>query len=103
MDLVKIVGLIPTPRSDLHGFSLNDLNTYFASVSTSQSENLDTTSEMINSASHSGFNFKEVTLNDVILAVAHFSSQATGTDGIPHIVVAKLLPTIRPYLVNEFV
>lgn len=57
---------------------------------------------MINTASHSGFNFKEVTLSEVILAVAHFSSQATGYDGIPHKVVAKSLPTIGPYLVKLF-
>ena len=99
---MKNLGLIPTPRSDLHGFSLNDLNTYFASVSTSQTENLDSTSAMIDSVSNSGFNFKEVTFNDVILAVAHFSSQATGSDGIPHKVIAKSLPTIGPLLVKLF-
>ena len=99
---MKNLGLLPTPRSDLHGFPLNDLNTYFAGISTSQSENLDNVSEMINSASHNGFNFREVTLNDVILAVSHLSSQATGTDGIPHKVVAKSLPTIGPYLVKLF-
>ena len=99
---MRNLGLIPIPRSDLHGFFLDDLNVYFASVSTSQTENLDNTSEMIDPASHNGFNFKEVTLNDVILAVAHFSSQATGTDGIPHRVIAKSLPTIGPYLVKLF-
>ena len=57
---------------------------------------------MIDSTSHNGFNFKEVSLNDVILAVAHFSSQATGTDGIPHRVIAQSLPTIGPYLVKLF-
>ena len=99
---MRSLGLIPTPRSDLHVFSLDTLNAYFAGVSTSQTENLDSTSEMIDSASHNGFNFKEVTLNDVILAVAHFSSQATGTDGIPHRVIAKSLPSIGAYLVKLF-
>ena len=59
---LRILGLIPTPRSDLHGFSLDSLNEYFSSVSTSINENLDTTSEMINSVCDDGFSFREVLL-----------------------------------------
>ena len=32
---MRNLGLIPTPRNDLHGFSLDTLNAYFAGVSTS--------------------------------------------------------------------
>ena len=53
-------------------------------------------------ASNDGFKFSKVTLNEVILAVAHFSSQATGNDGIPHKIIAKSLPTLGPFLVNLF-
>ena len=38
----------------------------------------------------------------MILAVAHFSSQATGDDGIPQRVIDKSLPTIGPLLVDLF-
>ena len=99
---MKHLGLLPTPRSDLHGYSPDDLNRFFASVSTSPTENIEETCELINSASSDGFCFVEVTLNDVILAVAHFSSQAVGSDGIPHKIIAKSLPTLGPYLVQLF-
>ena len=99
---MRNLGLIPTTRNDLHGFSLDELNSYFASVSTSSTENLDDTVHLIESAPNYGFNFRKVTLNDVILAVAHFSSQATGSDGISHRVIAKSLPTLGPYLVKLF-
>ena len=99
---LRQLGLLPTPRSDLHGFSPDDLNTYFAGVSTSFTENIEETSELIDSASSSGFSFTEVTLNDVILAVAHFSSQATGSDGIPQKIIAKALPSLGPHLVKLF-
>ena len=57
---------------------------------------------MISSASNDGFRFTEITLKDAILAVAHFSSQTTGTDGIPHKIVAKSLSVLGPLLVKLF-
>lgn len=99
---LRHLGLLPHPKSDLHGFSLNDLNTHFAGVSTSASENLDINDDLILNTSNDGFKFSEVTLNDVILAVAHFSSQATGDDDIPQRVIAKSLPTVGPLLVDLF-
>ena len=36
----------------------------------------------------------------MILAVKHFKSQATGTDGIPPKIIAKSLPTLGPLLVK---
>ena len=99
---LRNLGLLPTPKSDLHGFSPNDINSFFAGVSHSPTENLNDIEDLINTASSDGFNFTEVTLNDVILAIKHFSSQATGDDGIPHKVIAKSLPTIGPYLVRLF-
>ena len=89
-------------KYDLHGFLPNDINAYFASVSTSSSENLAYAEEIIANCSNDGFNFIEVTFNDVILFVKHFSSQATGDDGIPQRIIAKSLPTIGPLLVDLF-
>ena len=57
---------------------------------------------VIEFAPEEGFSLNSVTLNDVILAVAHFSSQARGVDDIPQSIVAKALPTIGPFLVQIF-
>ena len=43
-----------------------------------------------------------MTANDVILEVAHFKSQASGEDGIPHSIVAKALPVIASHLAKLF-
>ena len=95
-------GLLPTPKSDLHGFSLDDLNTFFAGVSYSPTESLQEITSLIEAAFTEGFKFRGVSLNYVILAVKHFSLQTTGTDNIPHKVIAKSLPSIGPYLVILF-
>ena len=55
---------------------------------------------VIESAPEVGFSLSSITLDDVILAILHFSSQARGEDDIPH--VAKALPTIGPFLVRIF-
>ena len=93
---------MPKSADSLHGFELNDLNKHFAAVSCSPLDTFNQDTEVINSALAQGFSFHHVTLNEVILAVAHFSSQAKGEDGIPQIVVAKALPVIGPFLVNIF-
>ena len=41
-----------------------------------------------------------ISLNDVILAIAHFSPQATGDDDLPQRIIAKSLPTLGPLLVT---
>ena len=99
---LRHLGLLPKPKSDLHGFSPDEINKFFSNVSYSSSENLNDSEDLINNAPSEGFQFTQVSLNDVILAVAHFSSQATGDDGIPQKVIAKSLPTIGPYLVKLF-
>ena len=99
---LRHLGLLPKPKSELHGFLPDDINAHFAGVSTSSSENLADVEELISNASTDGFKFDKVTLNDVILAVAHFSSQATGDDAIPQRVIARSLPTIGPLLVVLF-
>ena len=86
----------------MRGFSLNELNDHFAAVSCSSTESIDEATTIINSAPDEGFAFKHVSLNDVILAVAHFTSQAKGEDGIPQSVIAKGLPTLGPLLVHLF-
>ena len=99
---LKHLGLLPNPRSDLHGFSPDELNSHFSKVCFSDSEDRLEMTDIILSASDDGFKLREVTLSEVILAVKHFNSQATGVDGIPHIVIAKSLPTIGPHLVRIF-
>ena len=99
---MRYLGLLPSPKKDLHGFSLNELNSHFTGVSFSQSENLRDVEELIATATDDGFKFHDVTLNDVILAVAHFKSQAMGADSIPQKVIAKSLPTIGPFLVKFY-
>ena len=94
--------LMPKLKSDFYGFLPDELNAHFAGVSTSSSVNLDNINELIANASNDNFKFTEVTLNDVILAVAHFSSQAIGDDDIPQRIIAKSLPTIGPLLVALF-
>ena len=75
---------------------------YFSSVSFSSSEDPQDLSDIVESATEVGFQFHEVKLNDLILAVAHFKSKATGSDEIPHSVIAKSLPTLGPFLVQFF-
>ena len=36
--------------------------------------------------------------NDVVLAVAHFSTEARGSDLIPQLVIARALPLLAPYI-----
>ena len=100
--VLRQLGLLPTPKSEIHGFSPDELNTHFSKVSFSDSENLEELTETIMSASEDGFKFQEVTYSDVVLAVKHFKTQATGPDGIPHSVIAKSLPTIGQYIVRIF-
>ena len=101
---LRSLGLIPQARTweELHGFSPEELNSHFASVSVSSSECEDDLQAILSTASDEGFTFSKVTYPDVVLAVAHFSSQAKGEDGIPQSVIAKALPVIGHYLVNIF-
>ena len=58
--------------------------------------------DVILTAAEGGFSFKQVSLNDVVLTISHFSSQARGPDGVPQRVVVKALPVIGDYLVRIF-
>ena len=86
----------------MHGFTTEEVNAYFASISISLHEEYSHSSIIIDSASATGFSFKPVTITDVILAVSHFKSQAKGEDGIPQSIMAKALPAIAPQLVCLF-
>ena len=70
-------------REELHGFSPKELNTHFAGVSVSAEEREGNMNEVMATAIEEGFVFSKVTFSDVVLTVAHFSSQAKGEDGIP--------------------
>ena len=88
---LRNLGLLPKKKEDLNGFTPDELNAHFASISVSQDENPSAISDIINSASNDGFKFKKIDINDVILAISHFSSKAIGEDGIPQSVVLKVL------------
>ena len=48
--------------------------------------------EVTSQANEDGFRFFAVSANDVVLVVAHFLTQAAGSDGISQLVVARALP-----------
>ena len=99
---MRNLGLIPKPSDALHGLLPEELNTYFSRVSFSPSEDPTTSLHSISNAPPEGFMFQEVTVNDVILAVSHFQSQAKGEDGIPQSIIAKALPTIAIHITKLF-
>ena len=59
--------------------------------------------DIINAAGENGFAFKLVGLADVHARVKHFTSQASGEDGIPQSVVAKVLAVIGDRLVGFYI
>ena len=71
-------------------------------MSVSSNEDQKSHLNIINTAEENGFILKPVNLNDVIVALSHFSSQAMGVDGIPHGVIIKSIPIIGVYLVSLF-
>ena len=69
---LRHLGLIP-----------DELNSHFAGVSVSDVDSI------LESSGHEGFEFKPITINDVILAISHFSCQARGEDEIPQSVILQ--------------
>ena len=78
----------PQQRKELHGIELDAFNSHFASVSTTDARVTDECNEVISQAS------RLANANDVVLTVAHFSTQARGSDGIPQLVIARALPLL---------
>ena len=99
---MRNLGLLPKATGDFHGFSVDELNSHFAQVSCSPSENAKDALQLLDSSSTDGFTFSPVSFTDVVLAVTHFATQARGEDGIPQSVIAKSLPTIGHLLVKIF-
>ena len=99
---MRTLGLLPKSNGALHGFLPEELNAHYTGISLPTSEDSKKSLRFINNASPDGFKFKQVTVNDIILAVKHFKSQATGEDGIPQSVIAKALPILAPYLAKLF-
>ena len=92
------LGLLPKQKDELHGIEPDSLNSHFASVSTTNARVSEECSKVISQASEDGFLFSAGSANDVILAVAHFSTQARPSDGILQLVVARALPFLALYL-----
>ena len=80
---MKNLGLMPAVNDALHGFLPEELNLFFSSISFSPTEDPVTSFNSILTASSEGFVFQEVSVNDVIIAVSHFNTQAKVEDGIP--------------------
>ena len=95
---LRNLGLLPQQCEELHAIELDVSNSHFASVSTTEERVTDECNEAISQASEDGFQFSAVNANDVVLAVAHFSTQARGSDGIPQLVIARALPFLASYL-----
>ena len=90
----KHLDLLPGSDEALHGFPPDELNKHFAGVSVSPEERVEIAAVIINAADENDFAFKPGSLADVHAAVKHFTSQASGEDGILQSVVAKALPVI---------
>ena len=99
---MRKLGLIPKTSNALHGFSPEEPNSYLSNISISPTEDPTISNSIVDGASLEGFAFKEITTNDVILAVSHFNSQAIGDDGIPQSIIAKSLPSIVNHLTKLF-
>ena len=100
---MRKLGLLPKQKQEeLHGFTPDELNAHFAGISISPLENLDNAMDIISTAPEEGFSFKPIDLNEVVLAISHFSSQAKGVDGVPQSVIVKALPIIGNFLVRIF-
>ena len=99
---MRKLGLLPKPSDALHGFLPEELSSNYTNISFSPLEDKASSLHIISSATPEGFTFKEVTVNDVILAVSHFSSQAKSEDEIPQSIFAKALPSIAFYLTKIF-
>ena len=99
---MRKLGLLPTTDDALHGFSPDELNTHFSAIFVLSLENPTESYNFILTASPNGFSFQSIIIYDVILTVAHFKSQASGEDCIPHSIVAKALNFITFHLAKLF-
>ena len=100
---MRNLGLLPKQKQEeLHGFTPGELNSHFTGISISPLENLEEAMDIISPASEDGFSCKPININDVVLAITYFSSQARGVDEIPQSVVVKALPIIGNFLVRKF-
>ena len=95
---LRNLSLLPQQCEELHGIEPDALNSHFAPVSTTDAHVSDEYNEVISQTSEDGFRFSAVDANDVVLAVARFSTQARGSDGIPQLVIVRALPFLAPYM-----
>ena len=72
----------------------------FAGVSVSPLEDNVNVDSILEGSGHEGFKFKPITINDVILVISHFSSQARGENEIPQSVILKALLFIGNFIVK---
>lgn len=102
---LRNLGLIPDTKSNCtQDIDVNTLNHYFSGVSTNpNAPSLEHYSSLSTDChTKTGFNFREITLDDVHKSIAYFKTQARGVDGIPHFVVKSALPIIAPFILSIF-
>ena len=92
---LKSLGLLPKAKEDLHGFTPAEINAHFTGVSVSPNEYERDANDIVASADEAGFSFKEVTFEDVVPAVSHFSAGGGGGRYTPEC-RSKSSPIHRP-------
>ena len=81
---MRKLGLLPKQKlEELHCFTPDELNAHFAGISISPLENLDNAMNISFTAPEDDFSFKPIYLNEVVLAISHFSLRERGGWGSP--------------------
>ena len=85
-------------------FNTTELNAHFRSVSFDQGTPpvADFLDSLASSTHNEQFSFDEFEISDVVVAVAHFKTQARGSDGIPQHVIQFALPFLAPIICRIF-
>lgn len=103
---LRSLGLVSSQRSDCAGFSVEELNVHFASVSCRPAAALEV-AEFFDALSppeydDSLFYFSDISPAELSAAISHFSSQSRGVDDLSLRNVKDALMAVFPYLLHLF-
>lgn len=101
---LKNLGICPRKECESLDFTVDELNTHFASIcfsptAASVKEYLDT---LPTSLPESKFAFSETNIRSIKDAILRSSSQALGTDGIPQSIIRASFSVLGPFLCRLF-
>ena len=98
------LGITGPTKSTSSSFYNDQLNAHFRRVSyyPATPSVFDFLSTLTSSNSAECFTFREFEISDICDAVNHFSTQATGPDGIPQRVIQLALPFLAPIICKVF-